>query len=359
MALNQNERRKHIRSREQIYGQTGMNLALQIQERLGVELALIINPVDLTMIGTALYDPEETIYQDPSVREHAEEMLKYLTPNMLRRTGISKDELINRYLALLGYIPGTNQADYATGEVANALINAPQIAGEEEIEAFKKEFAHLMTYSLIMHPTLIGHAGVRINNVDQDTAIVTAAGANLKRIKPPKLVIEYGPGLTAFEKLPAEVAQTPRTIFIERNRYVNEALLFGALLQGLSTSDESLIANSQVIGSAKGMKTATEELLALGFEGTADVIINSRTYTAGDEEMTAGIRNGYRLLKKGGLFIVQAVNEVNPGEVSGRRIFSLLQETFRKQPDGYRGGLTGIFGRTKERRTGYNAIFVK
>lgn len=302
-----------------------MNLGLQlsqvVERRLGVQHATWVHPQDLAVIGLAVYSGEgqdtKLLYLNP--RGHAHEVVSGYKKEALQRFGITPTRLEAIYPDLTG------NGDYSKGIVADALRRADHNFNQEEFREFQFMMASLMARYAKMKPDNIGDPNVRLDTLTGSLRF--SSGVTHPLVTWPNVVIEYGPGTVGFKKLPAEVSVTPQTILIETNYYINQFLFSGAQSYGMR--------EPQVITRMDGIKSATEEFLSQNPEGVIDLVIMSMVHSAGEEELEAGITNAHRLLKPGGLFAVQAVEQVKEREASASFIKRRIADAFSTRPSTY------------------------
>ena len=232
-----------------------------------------------------------------------------------REYGTTVEEFIKRYPSLIG------NDDYATGEVAGALRTASEKLGPQGAELLERKFAKLFAYMLIACPHLkqkIPHPGVTIDTQNRRLKLGEITAVDLDAS--PKIVMEYGPGIPGVHKIPNEVSQIPTNIYIESGVYASQVLF--------TLASHYDLAEPSFIGRENGIKEAGKDALESGLENSVDIITAAMVQSAGPEEFTAGIKQGKKLLRPNGLFVIQAPTEVKPGEMSGNAIFEVTRDTF-------------------------------
>jgi hypothetical protein len=296
----------------------GLRLSQSIEQRLKIPYATWVHPQDLAMIGLSVFGGEgqdtKFLYLNPE--KHAHDMVASYRKDTLEKFGVSPESLEKRYPDLTG------NGDFSQGIVANALKRADKTLNPEEMKNLQYNLADLMARFVKIDPTVVGQPNVRLD--PKRGSIRFSSGQEHQLTQWPSIVVEYGPGAVACHKIPAEVSMTPQTIFIESNYYINQFLT--------SAAGHHNVRYPQVITRMDGIRAATDEFLLQNPEGIIDTIIMSMIHSAGEPEITAGIVNAKRLLRPGGLLVVQAVEQVKNGEARASFVRGVIDDTFNQKP---------------------------
>lgn len=356
------EIRKDLPAQEQSeYLKRGLQLGQEIEQSLGVKYASLVHPEYLALIGASVFAPGESLFSSSNADNFVSEAITNFPDSLFQDIGCSRTELQQSYLKLIGYDPKTKQTNYSNGEIANALKGAKEKVGEKRAEVLERKFAGIMASLLKLNPRILNSLsspGIRVN---MDSPLPNNVFLHndelfLMQIYRPNIVVEYGPGIVAFKKIPSEVRATRQTFFIENSLYACELLVAGANLYGIQTEDRPERV-PQLVGTRDGIKSTTQKLLNIGAENNIDLVIASGVQSAGREEIVAGIINGHKLLRKGGIFVIRTLEEDIYG-ISGKETFHLLRETFRKNPTTLKR-MTTIQQTTGKRNPAFCAVFTK
>lgn len=356
------EGRGNLPTQEQTgYINRGLQLGAEIEQSLGLKYASLVHPEYLALIGASVFAPDESIISSSNADNFVSEAITNFPDSLFQDIGCSRTELQQAHLRLIGYDPETKQTNYSNGEIANALRGAKEKVGEKRAEVLKRKFAGIMANLLKLNPRMLdslSSPGIRVqmNSPLPNNVFLHSDGLFLMHIDQPNIVVEYGPGIVAFKKIPSEVRATQQTFFIENSLYACELLVAGANLYGIQTEDRPERA-PQLVGTRDGIKSATQKLLNIGAENKIDLVIASGVHSAGREETVAGIINGHKLLRKGGIFVIRTIEE-NIYGISGKETFHLLRETFRKNPTTLKR-MTTIQQTTGKINPAFCAVFTK
>jgi len=338
----------------------GHQLGTEIEQYLGVELAYLVHPQLLTLIGASVYAPNELSLSSPNVHTLVSKDIRNYPESTIQKSGYSREQLEQKYIALVGFDPQSNQTNFSNGEIASVLRGAKEKVGEKGAQTLERMCANMMARFLKLDKSILNrlaNPGIRIDlsNPDANNVTLFADESPFIQIPSPDVVVEYGPGIASFKKLPHEVKATPLTVFIEKSVYANQLLVYGARLYGIQVEN---VPNkpAQLIGREDGIKSATQELIRVGADDI-DLIIASGAQSAAKEELTAGVINGHRLLRKGGVFVIRNIKGL-VNEISGMEILDLLRQTFKTDPIAY-NDFTAIQPTTGIRTPAFTAAFKK
>lgn len=339
----------------------GVLLAVETEHSLGIKYAGLVRPEFLALIGACVYAPNEISISSPDAESFVSENIKEFPDSLIQDVGCSRTELQQSHLKLVGYSPETKEAIFPDGELASALRGAKEKVGVKKAEILERKYANIMAYALMLNPRTLNdlsNPGIRVDmsNPNTDTVPLLSDGLPFVQIKRPNIVVEYGPGIVAFKKIPSEVKATPQTFFIEKRLYACELLTTGANLYGIQTENRP-DSPPQLVNTREGIKTTTQNLLKIGAENNIDLIIASGVQTAGREEITEGIINGHKLLRKGGAFAIRTIEE-NIYGISGKETFDLLKKTFGKDPTANKPTTT-VNRSTEKVNPAFCAVFTK
>jgi hypothetical protein len=321
------------------------SLGRAIEQRLNIPMAHLVHPQDLAAIGASVYAEDQVSIrlQDPQSR--AREVADVYSSADYNYNGTTREAFIEGYPSLIG------NGDYAKGEIATALYNASKYLNPTETKILERKFAELYAKMLIAEPQLkqhVPHPGVTI---DSHNKILKLGNKEVIHLDPaPTNVVEYRPGLAGIHKIPDEVTQTTRYIYFESSPYINQVLTCLA-------HKYDLLKDNRFIGREDGIEEAGKVMLQSGLSGQVDIIIASMVHSAGDKELTAGIKQGEALLRPGGLFVIQAPLEVKPGEMSGEDMFNVARNTFQEPIKEHR--FEYFNKRDNNNRNAYYAVFKK
>lgn len=316
-----------------------------IQDRLGVDLAALTHPIDLVACGIVAYAGQEgksirLMNQNPS--QTARDMVRGIDPVAFRRLAGTPGRFLSNYPRLIG------GGRYEGGTIVTALKGAYQKLGPQQGEVLERDMAILLAHYFRIKPTLMPPPEVRVDPSKGEIRFNN--GPTFSLPYSPDIVMEYGPGLVAYHKVTQEMRLTPQTILVENNKFVNQALITYAGLNGLQPP--------RIIGREDGITGTTEELLRDNGDDLLDIVIMSMVHSAGLAEIEAGIVNGRRLLRRGGLMVVQNPNKVNAGETAGVEVYTMLTDHFGANPR-IRQDFSYRQLTTRQTITGFKAIFEK
>lgn len=333
----------------------GSKIGATIEQRLGVRMAALTHPVDLALIGLAVYAQDQIsprLRGNPSY--HAQGVAGTYSSQIFARAEIDKGQFIRGYPELIA-----KDGQYAKGKIATAIREAGTKLTEEETLALESYLGRLAALFFVNEPEQIPKPEVRMNHFGGQTVFDTYE-VELYRGGTPGIIVEYGPGVNAFGRFNKELRPIRLSILIERSNYVNSLLYSGSSLFGYSNR---LDLAPGVITRRDGISQATAEMLKGGFSGFVDVVLMSMVHSAGESEIRAGIANGYSLLRKGGAIIAQSpYDPLSEDECSGRVMLEVLKSKFG---DGspymhfIEEDARFIQQTTGRTRAGFKAVFIK
>jgi|GEM_PF-3434072 hypothetical protein len=289
----------------------GSMTGLAVEKILGIPLARFCRPANLACIGLSVFTPEFTLVKAANLELEAQKALDACDPDDLSQLNIQPEKFKEQFIDLLG------RENYSQGKIAQAIMRLADNGNKAQVDALRRSFAILMSCDLKLMPDFMPEP-----NVWFDGNYVCLAGVEqaIDISKQPKLMLEYGPGIAGSRRIPGEVNQITRSILIEKNPYSAHVLKYLASLYDI---EEPRLTVMNI-----GIGSATEELLGTDLKGQIDVIVASMVYSAGIEELTKGIQNGKRLLRKGGKFVVLAPFEVRSGEMPGMDMLMASRREF-------------------------------
>jgi len=141
--------------------------------------------------------------------------------------------------------------------------------------------------------------------------------------RPPKVVIDYGPGLQGRLHIDEQLAdwrsgQLPYAyLAIGKGPFANEFLQqYWAARLGDDPQLVGSVLGNVYIGREDGIAAATSEFLAsqqqhFGTPEFVDVVVASGVHTAGRDELEIGIANAYKMLQPEGVLLIRAPKEGN------------------------------------------------
>lgn len=310
------------------------------QNKLSVPNASLCDGEAFAYLGLANYaDDQFELF--PSTIQHTKERLfeKYTTSHILPKP-LTRTRLREIFDEIFGYT-------MKDGVGSRAIHAAHMRLGEDGSDELQSHFAELLAYQHKLDPSLdLGKPGI---SIDYDKKVLSGIeGEELYKLdQPPKVIVEYGPGLVAAKRLTSEAQRAETTIFVDRNLYVSTFLKERALLEGMS--------HPRVIAIPESIETATNHLLP-DFEQRADVVIASRVRPADHEDLIEGIGRGYQLLRPGGLYVMQ--DYVQTEFPSGKSFYPLVNEAvkFFGPPDKFAEFPFKTYG---NHFPAFNAVFVK
>lgn len=341
------ERRSSLTPKELAYATAGLQLAAAIELNLNVHLAKLLGPDDLAASVGMAYAGDEIAYRiTTDYKTHINELLSRIPAGVFQRIKVSPEELAARYPDLIG------RGNYAQGEVTQALANSRNILPPAQAEALMRMSAAFLARAIDLDPSLVYPPNL---NLSPDGTQIFARGNLLYAIAPPQVVVEYGPGIARAKTLELELRQHPlrQSILIDRNPFTATVLSMTGTLNNLDVTT-----GRQVVPREDGIVAATNELLRTGAGGKIDLVMMGSVETAGEADLAIGIVNARKLLRTGGLLVIQAKSEVKPGDASGSFIYQAAERTFGEKakvylPYTYTDPLTCQF------RVAYGAVFKK
>lgn len=292
--MSKQETEGQTRTNEEVeYAQLGSLLGLFIEQRLHVPHASLLSYRTLALIGVSVYAGDQ-FSVDPAKLAVQQALERTTIPDSaLRQHGLSRDAFATQHDALVG----TRLSDGSIAEALRTMSSQSDISSAQE-ESVRRLGAELYAYQDKIAPVYEGRPGFRL---DIDGKVVRDYGGQPFVALPtaPTIVIEYGPGLAAKEKIKEEAKLVPMTVMIDTNPFVSHFLQARARLEGLASGIPPLVRTSDA-----GIAAETTRLLPhLGQQ--ADIIIAARIVPATTADLRTGIENGYKLLKPGGIFLAQ------------------------------------------------------
>lgn len=309
----------------QQYIDLGSRLGATIEQRLGVEMASLVHPDDLAAVAAVVWTGEVAC-RIRDIGSYVEEVANSYPPAVFLRAGIDRKDFIRRYPFLIG-----KNGDYSQGELAGALRNSHKVFTVKEAASLESYLATLFAYRAKLDPSIIQNPGVTMHAYGGKTSYVSEQ-STLYTGDSPKVLLEYGPGIVGFSRFPQELRgiPIPISILVSKGIFVNVVLFTGSDLYGYS---HDLRVPPAVITRRDGISSATTALLNVGFGGFVDTLIMSMVHSAGMEEILTGIKNGYTLLRRGGVMIVQHPYEVyDPNHAPGTETLTALKSQFGDTP---------------------------
>lgn len=270
-------------------------------------------------------------------------------PSGLAKLGLTSSELEKIYPDFIG------KDNFENSVVVKALRSAPETKGQETADKFESWFAELFALHVLAYPDAMKNKrpNIRLRYLPTQSQIEFTGGSVYPLSTPPTIVMEYGPGIVSWVKILEETRYTPLTLFIDKNPFVCHFL---RALTHLSPPNTNSPFDPKLGFIPEGIKSTTDRLVEDAVK--TDLIMASMIHSAGEEEIAAGIINGYKSLKEGGILAVQAVRQVDPGEVSGTRIRQIAEDTFQRLPKLHKT-LRTIQETTGRRRDADSLVFVR
>lgn len=300
---------------ENVWLQRGLTLGNFIEEKLGVDHAKFVHPEHLALCAHAAYLGDDTVSLMPDFKEQIQLGVSSWGDETLIRNNTTREKLAKRYPDLIG------NGNTSEGEIAKALRKARTTLPEETEEVVETEFAQMMVKLLKEDP---GAAGTSTSKLSPDGRLIIFRDFPFFRLaKTPELVVEYGPGSAAANRIQPEIAfnqQRYQTIFIEKGWYLSQ--LLGSMAASFG------VTYPRVIPRMDGIAAATNELLTVGAKDRVGLVMASMVHSAGFDELSIGIENAHRLLTPGGVFALQTPHEVRIGEAKGEDVIRKATEVF-------------------------------
>jgi hypothetical protein len=297
------------------WAQRGLNLGNFIEQRLGVDHAAFVHPEHLVSCAHAAYLGDDAKVLLTDFEEQIQMGINSWGDETLARTHTTREKLAQRYPALIG------NGNYSDGEIAKALRLARTTLPEKTEKVVETEFALMMARVLKENPS---EAGTSASRLSPDGRLIIFRDAPFFRLaKTPELVVEYGPGAAAANRIQPEIAFNPQryqTVFIEKGWYLSQ--LLGSMAASFGVTYPRFIPRMD------GITAATDELLTVGAKNKAGLVMASMVHSAGIEELSRGIENAHELLEPGGVLAIQTPHEVKLGEAKGEDVISKAIEVF-------------------------------